>query len=71
MSDSVSKSLAALRHEYFCGCYSLPYMPLGVIGDVHQESGYGSRQILPADGARLVKNVGRFAELQDSSGTLC
>ena len=46
-------------------------MPLGVIGDVHQESGYGSRQILPADGARLVKNVGRFAELQDSSGTLC
>jgi len=46
--------LATLRDENLGDRYSLPYMPLGVIGDVHQKSGDGSRQILPADSARLI-----------------
>jgi hypothetical protein len=43
-----------LGHDYLCRGDSLPDMPLGVIRDVHQQAGYGGRQILPADSARLI-----------------
>jgi hypothetical protein len=36
-------------------------MPLGVIGDMHEKTGDGGRQILPADDARLVQCIGLFA----------
>jgi hypothetical protein len=36
-------------------------MPLGVIGDMHEKTGDGGRQILPADDARLVQCTGFFA----------
>src|ERR1700682_927950 len=71
LSSSLSKWLATLRNDYLRGGYSLSYMPLGVIGNVHEKPGHSGRQILPADGTRLVQGVGRFSQLQDSSGTLC
>jgi hypothetical protein len=46
--------LATLCDEYLRGRYSLPHMPLGVIGDVNEKSGDGGRQIFPAYGAWLV-----------------
>jgi hypothetical protein len=46
-------------------------MPLGVIGDVYEKACDGSRQILSADDARLIQSIGLFAELQNSSGTIC
>ncbi|MDQ1408516.1 MAG: hypothetical protein QOJ41_251 [Acidobacteriaceae bacterium] len=70
LSISLSKRLATQRNDYLRRRYSLPYMSLGVIGDVHQESGHGGRQIFPANGARLVKSVGLFRQLQNSSRTL-
>ena len=70
LSGSPLKGLTTLRNDYLRGGYSLSYMPLGVIGNVHEKPGHGGRQILPADGARLAQRVGRFAQLQDSSGTL-
>jgi hypothetical protein len=36
-------------------------MPLGVISNVHEKTGHGGREILPADGAERVQNVGLFA----------
>lgn len=66
LSNSLSQRLATPRDKYLRGRYSLPYMPLGVIGDVHEETGYGGWQILPAYGARLVKSVGVFAQPHDS-----
>jgi hypothetical protein len=46
--------LATLCDEYLRSRYRLPYMPLGVIGDVNEKPGHGGRQIFPADGARLI-----------------
>ena len=54
LSNSRSKGSFTFRGDYLRGGYSLPYMPLGVIGDVHEETGYGAGQILPADSARMV-----------------
>jgi hypothetical protein len=70
LSNSSSQRLATPRDKYFRGRYSLSYMPLGVIGDVHEETGYGAGQILPADSARMVQSVGLFAQLQDPGRAL-
>jgi hypothetical protein len=60
-TDLWSKGWATPRDENLCRRYRLSYMPLSVIGDMHEKSGDGGRQILPADDARLVQCIGLFA----------
>jgi hypothetical protein len=43
-------------------------VPLRVIGHVDQQTGYRRRDIFSSDGSRLVKQVGIFAEF-DNSGS--
>ena len=65
------KGLAALCEEHLRGRYRLPHMPLRVIGNVHENSGHGGRQILSANRTRLVQSVLISAQLQNSGGTVC